>query len=152
MTKVLVLRIQNVLPSIINPNQSGCVKDRYIGDAIRVIQDLMQYTDNKNLPGMLLFLDFEKAYDSIEWPFLYKALQRFNFGPNYIKWVKILYKDISSCILNNGHSCPYFKITRGVRQGDPLSSYLFIIAVEFLAIAIRSDTTINGITINGHSI
>ena len=152
MTKVLVSKIQQVLPTIISPNQSVCVKNRFIGDAIRTIQDIMHYTDLKNISGIILFLDFEKAFDSVEWNFLFKALERFNFGPKFIKWIKMTCTNISSCIINNGHTSKYFKVSRGVRQGDPLSSYLFIIVVEFLAIAIRSDKNIHGIKVDNHEI
>ena len=67
MTKALALRLQKVLPKIINNDQVGFVKGRQIVDAIRVIQDIMHYTDYKKLPGILLFVDFKKIFDSLEW-------------------------------------------------------------------------------------
>lgn len=81
-----------------------------------------------------------KPFDSIEWSYLYASLEAFNFGPEFIKWVKTFYKNgISSCL---------FKLERGVRQGDPLSPYLFVVAIEILAISIRSDANIKGIKIS----
>ena len=106
------------------------------------------YTKIKNLPGILLFIDFEKVFDSLEWTFLEKCLNQFGFGPDFIRWVNIFYKDIQSCIINNGLCSQYFNIERGVRQGDPLSPYLFVTAVEILAIAIRSQDDIKGIKLN----
>ena len=80
-------------------------------------------------------------------------LQFFNFGPSLQKWVQILYCDIESCIIQNGWMSNYFKITRGIRQGCPLSALLFVIAVETLALKIRNDENIHGITIsNGDSV
>ncbi|KAL9957280.1 hypothetical protein ACROYT_G038896, partial [Oculina patagonica] len=81
--------------------------------------------------------------------FLEKCLEKFNFGPNFRKWVNVFYNNAQSCVINNGLSSRYFNIERGVRQGDPLSPYLFVTAVETLAIAIRSQEDIKGITING---
>ena len=75
---------------------------------------------------MMIFIDFEKAFDSIEWCFLYKGLEVFNFGPEFIKWVKTFYKNVSSCVINNGVGSPTFQLGRGVRQGDPFSPYLFV--------------------------
>ena len=66
---------------------------------------------------------------------------------NLIKWVKTFYKNVFSCVINNGVSSPMFKLGRGVRQGDPLSPYLFAVAIEILAISIRSNINIKGITI-----
>ena len=80
--------------------------------------------------------------------FLKKCLNQFGFGPDFIRWVNIFYKDIQSCIINNGLCSQYFNIKRGVRQGDPLSPYLFVTAVEILAIAIRSQDDIKGIKLN----
>ena len=147
LTKALSLRIRKVLPSIINSNQSGYVDGRYIGDSIRLIQDVMEYSKLQKLSGMLLFIDFQKAFDSVEFDFIAKTLSRFNFGKNLIKWLKVLYKNATSCIINNGITSPYFKISRGVRQGDPLSPYIFILVIEVLANYIRNDKQINGIKI-----
>ena len=97
-------------------------------------------------------VDFEKAFDSLEWDFLIQALYKFNFGESFIKWVKTLYHNISSCIINSGITSPYFSLHRGTRQGDPLSGYLFIIALELLAQVIREDNQIQGIPIGDKTI
>ena len=75
-------------------------------------------------------------------------MNQFDFGPDFIRWVNIFYKDIQSCIINNGLCSQYFNIEHGVRQGDPLSPYLFVTAVEILAIAIRSQDDIKRIKLN----
>ena len=152
LTKVLATRMKKVLPFVIHHNQTGFIEGRRIVDSIRIIQDIMNYTKNNNLGGMLLFIDFEKAFDSINWTFMLQALKCLNFGPNFIKWVKVFYTDISSCIINNGSTCEYFPVSRGVRQGDPLSPYLFIVVTEFLASRIRANNNIKGFTVNKNNI
>ena len=151
-SKVLSLRVKKVLPNIIHTDQTGYVDGRQIFDSIRSIQDILEITKSQNLPGMMLLIDFEKAFDSLEWDFLYEALCRFNFGNTFIKWVKLLYTNISSCIMNNGTTTQYFPLTRGARQGDPLSGYLFIIAIECLSQRIRADEEIHGIKIGEYEI
>ena len=147
-SKVIANRIKDILPSIIHHNQTGYVKERYIGETVRSIFDIMDLTDKENMPGLLIFIDFEKAFDSLEWNFLYNCLDVFNFGPNFKRWIKTFYANIKSCVVNNGLCSDYFELTRGVRQGDPLSPYLFLLAVETLAIAIRASEEIKGIVIN----
>ena len=100
----------------------------------------------QNIPGILLFVDFEKAFDSIDWEFMVKCLDVFGFGPSLKGWIETFYKNISSCVINNGMCTSQFEIQRGVRQGDPMSPYLFIIVAEVLATAIRT-TNIQGIKI-----
>ena len=146
-SKVLATRIKNVLPDIIHHNQSGFVKDRYIGETVRSIFDLMDFILKENIPGLMIFIDFHKAFDSVEWNYLVTCLEAFCFGPDFIKWVKTLYKNIQSCVINNGLTTDYFALERGARQGDPLSPYLFVVVVETLAIAIRQNTAIKGISI-----
>ena len=80
LTKVIALWLEKVLPKIISSSQSGYVKGRYIGKSIRSIKDVMDFTKRNNLRGIAVFLDFEKAFDSIEWDFLQICLQSFNFG------------------------------------------------------------------------
>ena len=72
MTKAIASRIKNVLPDIIHPNQTGYVKDRFIGETIRSIYDVMDFTVKENIPGLMLFIDFQKAFDSVESEFLFK--------------------------------------------------------------------------------
>ena len=147
MSKVIATRIKNVLPDIIHYNQTGFVKDRCIGETIRSIVDIMEFTAKENIPGLMIFIDFQKAFDSLEWDFLLSCLEAFNFGPDFICWVRTFYKNIESCVRNNGNTLDYFTLAREVRQGDPLSPYLFILAVETLAIAVRQNTAIKGISI-----
>ena len=64
------------------------VKDRFIGETIRSIYDIMEFTAEENIPGLLVFIDFKKAFDNVEWNFLYWCLEIFNFGPDFIHWVK----------------------------------------------------------------
>lgn len=145
MSKVIAFRLKKVLPSIISPCQTGYVKDRYIGEAVRLIEDVMDFADEEKIPGLLLFLDFEKAFDSVDWEFLQSTMTLFGFGPSLLRWFNLFYNDVSSCVLNNGFSTKYFNVQRGVRQGDPLSPYLFILGAEILSQLIVNNTNIKGI-------
>ena len=138
--------MKRLLPRLIN-DQLGYILGRNTSENTRSILDIMEYTKVEKLPGLLSFIDFEKAFDSLEWNFLEKCLE--NFGPDFRRWVHIFYKDVQSCVLNNGLCSHHFNIKRGVRQGDPLAPYLFVTAVEILATAIRNRENIKGITIAG---
>ena len=144
-TKTIANRFIKYLPKLIHPNQVGYVKNRNITDNIRTIIDLMEYLKADNLPGILINIDFEKAFDSVDWTFLKLVLSKFNFGDSLIKWIDMFYTNISSCIMNNGLTSSYFQLHRGVRQGDPLSPYLFILCAEILASSIRQNQQIKGI-------
>ena len=129
---VLALRMKEVLPSVILSEQKGFLKDRYIGENIRTVSDYFYYIKQKQLTGMLLLIDFEKAFDSLEWDYLESVLKVYNFGNDFRTWFSILYKNSSSCVINNGFFTDFFTIERSCRQGDPLSPYLFILAIEEL--------------------
>ena len=108
----------------------------------------MNHTEQNNIPGLLLHIDFEKAFDSLSWSFIQKVLKFLNFGPSICRWIETFYNNITSSVIQCGHLSESFSIGRGCRQGDPLSPYIFIICVEFLAIKIRQNTKIKGIKIN----
>ena len=95
----------------------------------------------------MIAIDFEKTFDTIDFQLLIRTLHKFNFGPSFIQWMRVLYKNASSCVLNNGFTTGPFLLGRGVRQGDPLSPYLFILALETLAIKIREDCNVQGLKI-----
>ena len=94
--------------------------------------------------GALIFLDQEKAFDRVDHGFLFKTLKAFGLGPNFINWVKVLYKDIQSMVKVNGSLTKPINITRGVRQGCPLSALLYILVAEVCGIAIRANKNIVG--------
>ena len=147
LTKIIAKRIEKVWPKIINPNQTGYVKGRFIGENIRLIQDVMFLTKNVNIPRIAIFLDFRKAFDTIEWNYLLSALRLFNFGPDIQRWIEAIYHNASSCVLNNDHASPFFQLHRGIRQGCPLSGLLFVIGIEFLARTLQNDNSIKGVNI-----
>ena len=151
-SKAITLRLEKVLSDLISAEQCAYVKGRNIFDAVRTIGDIMDYTKLYNLPGLMVTIDFEKAFDSLSWNFLFKTLEKFNFGESFIRWIRLFYTNISSCIMNNGVATPLFSIGRGVRHGDPLSPYLFMLALETLLTAIKQTRDIKGIVVENKEI
>ena len=145
LTKCLSERIQNVVKQLIHNSQTGFIKGRSIFDNLRTILDILEETDKSRRSGLLISIDFEKAFDTLSWEFLAGALKAFNFGDDFIKWVQICYTDVSSCVVNYKQASSYFNVEKGVRQGDPLSPYLFILAAEIMSVHIRNNENIKGI-------
>ena len=105
----------------------------------------MEYTDIKKLPRIFLFVDFEKAFDTIEWSFISNTIEVFKFGCNFQKWLSVIYNNIQSAVMNGSRMTDYFEITTGVRQGCPLSPSLFVLTVKLLALKIRQSLNCRGI-------
>ena len=143
-SKALALRIKPVLKNVICHDQTAYIKDRYIGESVRLVQDIIEYVDREEEEAILFSTDIEKAFDSVNHDFIFATLEKFGFGPEFIQWVKTLLKNGQSCVMNNGISTGYFNLERGTRQGDPLSAYLFILAFEVLFL----QDNIEGISIN----
>ena len=148
----LALRVRKVLNSLIHSDQTAYLKDRYIGESVRLISNILEYTYDNNIEAILFSADFEKAIDSIDHCFLFSVLKSFGFGPEFIQWVRTFIKNSESCVTNNGFSTGYFAFERGNRQGDPLSAYLIILALEVMFIEVRSNVNIAGVKFGGHSI
>ena len=146
-TKSIAHRIAKVLPKLINEDQTGYVKGRYIGQNIRLINDIMKITELENIPGMAIFIDFKKVFDTVDWNFFFKTLEALKIGPQLQQWIRSFYADFSSCVTNNGYASAVFNLQRGVRQGCPLSGSLFVLCAEILPNAIRSNAGIQGINI-----
>ncbi|KAF5380150.1 hypothetical protein D9615_006149 [Tricholomella constricta] len=118
---------------------AGFMKGRRIENQTDLIRIMIDYGQNENAKGLLIFLDQEKAYDKILHDFLYETLERMNFPPTFIQSVKSIYGSAWTKVMINGCVSDAFKVTRGVRQGDPLSCLLFNFAIESLACMIRKS-------------
>ena len=129
-------------------DQVGYIKGRQLGDNCRKILDIFEFTEEIPDPGYVLFLDFEKAFDSVSREFMCKTLRAFNFGETFLKWIKILYKDPLCITTNNGHASKAFITSRGIRQGCPISSLLFVLVAEVMSISLRANRNIKGLTLN----
>lgn len=102
--------------------------------------------------GILIALDFCKAFDSLEWPFIMRILDAFNFGSSIKRWISTFYTNVESVVLNNGYTTNWFKPSKGVRQGCPLSPYLFIPSAELMSINLRYDSGVKGINLFGNEL
>ena len=89
----------------------------------------------------------KKAFNSLEWTFILTTLKHFGFNESFIIWVKILYSNIQTCVMNNGWISEIFKNSRGIRQDCPLSALLFVLSVEIMALRIRNNKDIKGFQI-----
>ena len=148
--KILSNRLKTVLPKIIHTDQKGFVAGRNIMDANRLLQDIIDYCDIENQEGSMIFLDQQKAFDRIEWGWVMKCLHDFKFGNIFCNWINMLLINSKTCIQTNGFTSSYFEITRSARQGCPISPLLYILQIEPLACAFRSDTEIKGIKLPGN--
>ena len=140
----LANRLKMVLPNIISKSQTGFLQNRFIGESTRLIYDLMAYAQEQDKEGLLMLIDFEKAFDSVSWRFLYQALNFFNFGPYIITWIKILNNNITASVQQSGFNCTSFPINRGCRQGDPIASYEFLLCAQILFLLIQQNKNIKG--------
>ena len=147
--RILAERCKKHLQKLISDDQNGFVPNRYIGLNIHRILNLIEICKQEDINGLLLNIDFEKAFDCIEWDYIYTALQKFGFPEIFISYVKTLYQDISACVINTGNFTEFFKLYRGVRQGCPLSPYLFVLSAELLSLFIKQKSGIEGIVYKG---
>ncbi len=110
---------------------------------------MIEYSHLIEEDGFILFLDFYKAFDTVEHSFIFQTLEHFGFGPKCINIVRMLYKDINSSVALTQSSCSRFSVKRGIRQGCGCSPLLFIIVAEMLSILIKMSN-ISGINLEGN--
>ena len=144
-------RIKPHLNKIIHGDQKGFVAGRYIGEAVRTTYDIIQWAKENNKTGIILLIDFEKAYDSISFSYIRKCMTFFNFDESLIRWVDILLHNFYAVVNHCGNISKKINIGRGCRQGDPIASYLFIICVEILAHKLRTEKNIDSFKIGNNS-
>lgn len=122
-----------ILPSLISVEQSGYVEGRQILDNILLVQEMIHTLQSRKIADMMMQLDLSKAYDKVNWNYLEAILKAFGFANQWIKWILALIKSTKFSILVNGSPANQFSPSRGIRQGDPLSPFLFVILMECLS-------------------
>ena len=144
-------RLKSTLPHIISSHQSGFLSGRSIADSTRLVYDLMSHTEKNKIPGLLMLIDFEKAFDSVSWSFLYKVLDFFGFDNDFINWIKLFNNNVIAYVIQCGFLSDPIPVKRGCRQGDPIAPYLFLLVAEILSRIIENSSSIKGITIGKHN-
>ncbi len=128
---VLTSRLVEHLPKVIHPNQTAYMPKRFIGTNVCSVQDWIDHL-NEEHDGIVLFLDFKKAFDSVSHQFLFHLLEHMGFSSEFVTWTRILYRDSISCIKFRNWLIPVFEIKCGVRQGGPISCHLFNLVGQVL--------------------
>lgn len=147
LSKILATRLEDLLPVLINEDQTGFIKGRNSCNNMRRLLNTIQKFHKQSIDGVVVSLDAQKAFDRVEMPFLFHVLEKFGLGVNFINWVRLLYNNPLSSVLTNGLRSSNFAIQRGTRQGCPLSPLLFALVIEPLAEAVRRNEGIHGLSI-----
>ncbi|RVW95640.1 LINE-1 reverse transcriptase-like [Vitis vinifera] len=137
MAKVLANRLKRVLNKVVAPTQNAFVMGRPILDASLIANEVIDSWQKRKEKGLICKLDIEKAYDSINWQFLLKTLHKMGFGSKWLGWMWSCISFAKFSVLVNGVPAGFFPSSKGLRQGDPLSPYLFVLGIEVLDALIR---------------
>ena len=130
---MLAARVRPYLPDLIYGSQTSFIQDRCILDNIFCYHQAVEWACSSSTPLALLFLDFEKACDRVDWSFLEGTLSHMGFPQQWIFGVAALYRSTSSAVTIGGYVGRSFDISRSVRQGCPLAVYLYLFVGEALS-------------------
>ncbi|GKE02211.1 putative RNA-directed DNA polymerase, partial [Tanacetum coccineum] len=135
--KVMALRLAKVVDSVVSMEQSAFIKGRQILDGPLMVNEILALYKKKKKKAMIFKVDFEKAFDSLSWNYLDRMMEFMHFPDKWRGWIRACLHSARASVLVNGSSSNEFRLHRGLRQGDPLSPFLFIIAMEGLHIAME---------------
>lgn len=126
-------RLTGVADKLVDRVQTTFIMGRYILDGVVILHETLHELKRRKLKGVILKIDFEKAYDSVKWSFVREVLLKKGFNDQLVNWIMSIVEGGKVCININGENGPYFKTHRGLREGDPLSSLLFNLVGDALA-------------------
>ncbi|GJV23314.1 RNA-directed DNA polymerase, eukaryota [Tanacetum coccineum] len=135
--KILTNRLVGVMGGIVNEVQSAFIADRQILDGPFILNEMLSWCKKRKKQSLIFKVDFEKAYDSVRWDFLDDVLRKFGFGDKWCKWIQCCLHSSRGSIIINGSPTDEFKFGKGLKQGDPLSPFLFILIMETLHLSFQ---------------
>jgi hypothetical protein len=147
LAKIVTNRMRPVLNSVIQNDQQGFIQEGDITGNLILVKEIIQYCNEEGIEGSLILMDFKKAYDRVDRGLMIKTLEAMNFGPDFIQLIQTLYEDVMAVIEVNDELTGEIGTGGGVRQGCPLSPFLFICILELMAIAVRENTEVQGIVL-----
>ncbi len=150
--KIFASRLEKVIHSLIKEDQTGFIKGRNASDNMRRLLHILDFADSHPTPCAVFSLDAEKAFDRLEWNYMWAVLQCFGFGEHFVSMIKTLYHSPAASVITGNIISPSFPLQRGTRQGCPLSPLLFCLSLEPLAQAIRKSEVSIKIHDHNHSI
>lgn len=145
--KVLASRLERYMPHLVHHDQTGFMKSRLASDNVRRLLHIINSNSRNN--SSVLSLDAEKAFDRLEWCYLWSVLRHMGFSDNYILMIRLLYVNPSAVVITGNICSSRFPVSRSSRQGRPLSPLLFSLSLEPVAQAIRQSEVIEPIRVYG---
>ena len=134
---------------MVNKDQTCSVPRGFIGENVALLRDVVDFASSSNVPVAIIALDHEKAFDRVDWRFMLATLSKMGFDSSFIRWVDLFYTGVRSAIIVNGYLSGFFSLSRGVRQGCPLSPLLYVLVSEVLAVNNRVNPAITGLSLPG---
>ncbi|MCI15293.1 RNA-directed DNA polymerase (Reverse transcriptase) [Trifolium medium] len=141
--KVLAKRLTTVMHSIVASTQSAFLKGHFLVDGVMVVNEVVDLAKKTGRECLIFKVDFEKAYDSVEWSFLDYMLGRFGFSDKWKSWIWACVFSGNMSILVNGSPTEEINIQRGLKQGDPLAPFLFLLVAEGLGGLMKRAVDLN---------
>lgn len=154
-SKVIANRLKPLLPLLISPEQAGYVEGRKILDGIILTHEIIHSLKHSKQAGMILKIDLSKAFDKLSWSYIQEMLTTFGFSPTWTRWILSLISSNFFSILINGIPSHPFSPSRGIRQGDPLSPFLFVLMAEGLGRHVKQaliSQCLKGLSIHNSSV
>ena len=148
-SRAIIGWLLKVIHLLVAEDQTCGVPGRFIGENMALLRDVVTFASSSRAPVAILFLNQEKVFDRVDWGFMRSTLVAMGFGPSFVAWVDLFYRRVQSSVNVNSYVSAFFNLSRGVRQGCPLSPLLYVLVSEVLVAKIRCNTRISGLHIPG---